>query len=139
MNTPPLVAKILIAASPKPREIVERILDGHDLSSAETIREAEQLLRKRSFDLIVCTIMFDESRMFDFLRLVKLKKEWRQIPFVCARAKNQILRSPVALEAVDFTSRALGAAAFLNISDYRWDPEREMRGEIEAVLRRHRG
>lgn len=118
---------------------MQRILHGNDLISAETIEEAVKLLRARAFDLIVCTVMFDESRMFDFLRVVKANKAWEKIPFVCARAKPQILRSPIALEAVDFTSRALGAAAFVDITIYKSDPEREMRDEIEAVLKAARG
>ena len=65
------MARILVAASPEPRAIVERILAGHELSRAETMAQAEQFLHERTFDLIIGTIVFDESRMFDLLRLVK--------------------------------------------------------------------
>ena len=128
------MAKILVAASPEPRTIVERILAAHELSCAETMPQAEQLLRERTFDLIICTIVFDESKMFDFLRHAKSSPEWQRIPFVCARLRSHILRSPVALEGVAFTCRALGAEAFLDIADYQADPEREMREAIEGFL-----
>jgi CheY-like chemotaxis protein len=96
--------------------------------------QAEQFLRERTFDLILCTIVFDESRMFDFLRLAKSKPESRRIPFVCARVRGHILRSPTALESAAFTCRALGAEAFLDIADYQVDPEREIRDAIERLL-----
>jgi CheY-like chemotaxis protein len=106
------MATILVAASPHPREVFERILKGHELVCAGTMAQAERLLRKQTFDLIICTILFDDSQMFDFLRLAKSKTEWRRIPFVCARARVETVNSPAALEAVDFTSRTLGPSHF---------------------------
>lgn len=128
------MAKILVAASAEPRAVVERVLAGHELSCAETMAQAEQFLRERTFDLIICTIVFDESKMFDFLRLAKSRLEWQRIPFVGARVRAHILRSPTALEAAAFTCRTLGAEAFLDIAGYQVDPEREMRDAIERVL-----
>ena len=128
------MAKILVAASPEPRAMVERMLAPLELSCAETMLQAEQLLRERTFDLIICTIVFDESKMFDFLRHAKSSPEWQRIPFVCARVRGHVLRSPTALEAAAFTCRELGAAAFLDIAAYRVEPEREMRDAIEGFL-----
>ena len=128
------MAKILVAASPEPRAILERILAGHELFCAEAMAQAQQFLGERTFDLIICTIVFDESRMFDFLRLAKSRLEWQGIPFVCARVRGHILRSPTALEAAVFTCRELGAAAFLDIAAYQVDPEREMRDAMEGLL-----
>ena len=132
------MASILVGASTTPRTIVERMLAGHELSCADTMAQAEALLRERRFDLIVCTILFDESRMFDFLRLAKSSLEWRRIPFVCARVRPHVLRSPTALEAIAFTSQALGAAAFLDVARYPVAPERQMRAAIERLLDVHR-
>jgi CheY-like chemotaxis protein len=128
------MAKILVAASPEARAVVERVLAGHDVRCAETMAQAEELLGERTFDLVICTIAFDESKMFDLLRLTKSRREWQRIPFVGARVRAHILRSPTALEAAAFTCRALGAEAFLDIADYQVDPEREMRGAIERLL-----
>jgi CheY-like chemotaxis protein len=128
------MATILVAASPEPCEIVTRILAGHELFCAQTVVEAEQRLRERTYDLIVCTIAFDESRMFDLLRLAKSKPQWQRIPFVCARVREHILRTATALESAAFTSRELGAEAFLDIAVYQVDPEREMRAAIERLV-----
>ena len=130
------MATILVAASPEPRAILERILAGHELFCAEAMAQAQQFLGERTFDLIICTIVFDESRMFDFLRLAKSRLEWQGIPFVCARVRGHILQSPTALEAAALTCRALGAEVFLDIADYRVDPEREMGDAIQRLLDR---
>ena len=128
------MVKILVAASREPRAVMERVLEGHELSCAETMAQAEQFLRERTFDLIICTIVFDESKMFDLLRHAKSSPEWQRIPFVCARVRGHVLRSPTALEAAAFTCRELGAAAFLDIAAYQVEPEREMRHAIEGFL-----
>src|SRR4029079_4348345 len=128
------LGKILVAASPEPSAILQRILGRHELSCAQTMVQAEQFLGERPFDLIICTIVFDESRMFDFLRLAKSKPEWQRVPFVCARVRGHIIRSLTALKAAALTCQELGAAAFLDIADYQVDPEREMRDAIERLL-----
>ncbi|HJQ81392.1 MAG TPA: hypothetical protein VJ828_15630 [Lacipirellulaceae bacterium] len=96
--------------------------------------QAKQFLRERVFDLIICTIVFDESKMFDLLQLAKSTPEWQRIPFVAARVRPHILRSPTAVRDAAFTCGTLGAEAFLDIADYQMDPEREMREAIERQL-----
>ena len=128
------MAKILVAAAPEPRAIVERILAGHELVCAETLAQAVQFLRGQSFDLIICTIVFDESRMFELLALAKSNPAWQRIPFACARVRPNIFRFPTSVRATAFTCRQLGAEAFLDIADYQADPEREMREAIERML-----
>lgn len=128
------MAKILLAASPEPREILHKMLAGHELSCVSTLAEAEGPLSHTGFDEIVCTLLFDESRMFDFLRLVKERPELRAVPFVCARMRPHVLDSKIAIEGIAFTCRALGAAAFLDIADYDGNPEQKMRSAIESFL-----
>jgi len=128
------MAKILVAASVEPRAVVKRLLVGHELSCAGTMAEAEKLLCERTFDLIVCTIVFDESKMYDLLRLAKSRPDWEAIPFVCARVRAHILRSSSASEAAALTCRELGAVAFLDIANYGIEPERELRQAIEGFI-----
>jgi CheY-like chemotaxis protein len=128
------MARILIAASPKPRETIERALAGHDLACVATMSKAERILRNETFDLIICTVLFDESRMLDLLRFAKSRPQSRAIPFACVRARTQVLANAIAVEAVDIASRALGAATFINVPAYRVNPERELRNEIEQLL-----
>ena len=128
------MASILVAASAEPSAILQRILAGHDLSLAQTMAQAEGLLHARHVDLIVCAIVFDESKMFDLLGLVKSSPHWQGIPFVGARVRGDILRSQKAVQAAAFTCLELAAVAFLDIAEYRVDPEREMRDAIDRLL-----
>lgn len=97
--------------------------------------QAVTFLTDARVDLIVCTIVFDESKMFDLLRLIKAAPEWEAIPFLCARVRPHILRSQTSLEAAALTCRILGAEAFLDIADYKVEQEREMRSAIERHLK----
>ena len=126
------MATILVAASADVTGILRRILVDHDLICAQTLLEAERLLGEARVDLIVCTVLFDESRMFDFLRIAKAKREWRDIPFICARLRREVIDTPVALEGVAFSCRTLGAVAFLDVQDY--SVELEMGAAIERFL-----
>jgi hypothetical protein len=128
------MARILVAASSEPREILDRILAGHELSCPQTLNEAEKMLRERHFDLIVCTVFFDESRMFDLLRMAKSQPGSKAITFVCVRLRQHVLDSRIAREGVAFTCKALGAAAFLDVADYQVDPDRHIRAAIDRLL-----
>jgi hypothetical protein len=101
------------------------------------MEQARKLLREGNFDLVFCTITFDESRMFDFVRLAKSSPEWRRIPLVVARVRSHIL-SPAALRSTAFACAALGAELFLDIADYQVDPEREMRNALDGILAQRR-
>jgi len=114
------------------------MLSGHETTPAGTMAQAARHLRRQEFDLILCTVMFDDSRMFDLLRLAKSRPDWARTPFVCARMRPSVLDEPVAWEAIDLACQELGAAAFLNVADYPTDAVRHMRRTIDKVLRRKR-
>ncbi len=82
--------------------------------------------------------MFDESRMFDFLRLAKENRKWKKIPFVCARIRpNTLADYAIAIEGVKLASTGLGAAAFLDVMDFQ--SESDMASEIELHAQRNKG
>lgn len=128
------MARILIAASPEPRRILERILADHQFTSAGTPGQAATCLQKVAFDLIICTVMFNEYRMFDFLRLVKNSEEWEKIPFICAQVISNVPGMSGASQGTRFAAEQLGATAFLDILDYQEDPQDQMRLAIESCL-----
>lgn len=117
------MARILIAASPEPRKILESILAEHQFTSAGTPRQAATCLQKVAFDLIICTVMFNEYRMFDFLRLVKDRQEWEKIPFICAQVISKVPGMSGASQSTRFAAKQLGAVAFLDILDYQQNPK----------------
>ena len=123
-------------ASPGPRKILEGILAEHQFTSAGTPGQAATCLQKVAFDPIIGTVMFNEHRMFDFLRRIKDREEWERIPFICAHVISKNPAMSGASGATRFAAKQLGAVAFLDILDYRENPQHEMRMAIESCLMR---
>lgn len=98
------------------------------------MRQAQHFLEHETIDLIVCTIVFDESRMFNLLRLVKSHRKWKRIPFACCKVRPKLLDYPIALEGVQIACKAMGAAAFLDVENYDDDAEERLREDIERLL-----
>jgi hypothetical protein len=79
--------------------------------------EAARLLDHR-FDVIVCGTHFDESKMFDLLRLAKSLPEVRATPFLCVRVLDGELDLS-AFQGISIATRALGAAGFVDLNRWR--------------------
>jgi hypothetical protein len=77
-------------------------------------------------DVIVCSITFDESRMFDFLRYAKLNSHARVIPFICVNVTDKLLSSTFE-QSIQIACMALGAAGFVDLN--RW---KNQHGATEA-------
>lgn len=113
---PPLRGKpILVAAEGIGR--LERILAGHDLTVAKNTDLAKAELRKREFAMIILGVNFDESRMFELLRLVRSYKVNQLTPVVCMLTSESRL-SDVAIEGLDHAVKAMLANAFLNLNKF---------------------
>jgi hypothetical protein len=106
--------KILVADLPEGQATIENIV-GRDatLIAVGTLGEALQRL-EGSIDMVLCGIHFDESRMFDLLRLCKAQDQSRSRPFLCYRDLESELQSTL-LESLDISCRALGAAGFVDL------------------------
>jgi hypothetical protein len=59
-------------------------------------------------DLIIGALQFDESRMFEFLTVVKSNPRWRGIPFFCIHHLPSVLR-PTAFKGLQLACRGYGA------------------------------
>lgn len=130
------MAKILLATSAEQREFCTNIFNGHELYCTDTIFEAKQLLQSGQYDLIICTVLFDESRMFDLLKFAKSTPKWKRIPFICGLVRTKLLDYPLVLEGVEIASKALGAEACFYINNYERNNEGEMPKYIENLLQR---
>jgi hypothetical protein len=85
-----------------------------ELVPAFSVPQALASLEESEIDAIVCSIHFDESRMFDFL--TRVGEVAPEIPIVCC----QILRSPLSLQAIDglvTTAKSLGCRGFVNYNE----------------------
>ena len=61
-----------------------------------------------SVDLILCSVQFDESRMFELLAAAKSSPRTRSIPFMCFRHLDSVLR-PASFRGLEIACRAYGA------------------------------
>ena len=85
-----------------------------DLVSAFSVQQAVVSLRGGDIDDILCSIHFDESRMFDFLR--EATKIAPQTPIVCCR----ILHTPLSKQAIEglvTTANSLGCRGYIDFND----------------------
>lgn len=115
-TAPPLRDKpILVAVAGAER--LQRILVGHHLTMTESVEEAKAELQKREFAMVILGVNFDESRMFELLRLVRTYKVNQLTPVVCMLTTPSRL-SDVAIEGLDHAVKAMLANAFLNLNKF---------------------
>jgi PleD family two-component response regulator len=112
MTAVPMSKSILIADTGEAR--LPALLAGHTLAFVRTLDEAKTALAGRSFDLIVISVHFDESRMFDLLRHVRSQERHRATPVVCV-LNADFARHAVAAESLAIAVKALGGTAYLDL------------------------
>lgn len=108
---------VLVADLHSGAQTIRNILSGRDnisVINTHTFAEAAAALDKNKINLIVCGLHFEQSRMFDFLRIVQADPKTRSIPFICFRDLNSDLSLPV-LEGLNIASKALGAIDFIDL------------------------
>lgn len=104
----------MLAADSAKAEPALRTLFAADftLHIANTVPKALAILDE-SFDVILCGVHFDDSRMFDMLRIAKADPRTRAVPFVCYRNLDTDL-GPTVVEGLEISTKALGAAMFVD-------------------------
>jgi len=106
MEKPPLAKKrILVAVDDCER--LERILAGHILTIPHSVEEAERELQAREYHMVILGVLFDESRMFELLRLVRTFKMNALTPVVCMLTGTSNL-SAVAINLHKFPDDPVG-------------------------------
>jgi CheY-like chemotaxis protein len=108
----PMKKSILVADHSDAR--LSALLSGHDLSYVGTMDEARSVLTGRNFDLIVISVHFDESRMFDLLRHVRWQERHRATPVVCVLTTD-FSRHAVTAEGLAIAVKALGGTAYVDL------------------------
>jgi hypothetical protein len=111
---PPAKPCVLLAARPVACAAVRQALgDDAEIVDAHTMDAAlEHLQGSAKISLVVCTVYFDDSRMFDLLRWARA--QCAHIPFVCARIfPKDITR--ISIEGVSIAVTSLGAAGFIDV------------------------
>src|SRR4051812_16946825 len=110
--------KILVAVNADTVERARRILDGHEVAFMRGVEEAKSALQAHEYDCIIMCITFDESRMFELLRLVRTYDCNRLTPVLCVLGSENSRLSEVALEGIDHAVKAMLANGFLNFNKF---------------------
>lgn len=97
----------VLAATAQPGYPVLRQLfaEEADMVFVFTLAEAMRELAAGGYDLVICTIHFDESRMFDLERQARATAP--SVPVVCCRLLDSILTNSL-LESMRFAVAGLG-------------------------------
>ena len=84
--------RVLVAGTYDAIDALSQALGGEaDLVAARSVKEALAELQRGSFDTIVCSVRFDESRMFEFLQAVMQHPHARPPRIVAFRANESAL------------------------------------------------
>jgi hypothetical protein len=86
-----------------------------ELVAAYSVAEALKRMQNGT-DLVLCSVRFDDSRMFDFLGALSTLPAARGVPVICCR----VLRTPMSAGArrgIELALEALGVVAFIDMHD----------------------
>ena len=125
----PARPRVLVAGTELAIDTCRRVLDdGVELLGARSVEEALEQLDP-SIALIISSVRFDESRMFDFLEALRAMRARCSAPVLCCRMVRQPL-SATMYHSIETAALALGVKAFMDL-----DTEIRERGEAEAQRR----
>src|SRR2546423_6141372 len=106
--------RILVAGTPLAVDTLRRVLGAEvELVVAHSLESAIEKLSVQP-DLIVCSVRFNESRMFDLLNHLHAMPGKAKIPVICCRAIDKPL-SAARDHAIRVAAEALGAIAFFDL------------------------
>lgn len=117
-----MTRKILVADTPEADRRLSAILSGYELVFVRTLEQAERSVRQAQFDLILVSVHFDESRMFDFLRHLQANGTHGKCPVVCTRS-YRFMSPAITTDGLEITVKALGCSLFLDLTKHRDDAQ----------------
>lgn len=122
----------MVADSPEGFLAISAILgDEFDLVPVHTVTEALDILQGsavmngRAVDVIIAGQHFESSQMVHFLQCVKAYKPTSHVPFICCGALPTQLSYGGGLAAMREACEALGALAYIDISEEGKGPGKE--------------
>jgi DNA-binding response OmpR family regulator len=120
------VSRILIADIPTGIVTLERILKGHECTAVTTMTAAESVLKTGAYDLIVAGLHFDDSQMFELIRVVKKSEKNADKPIICFCSRDTPMSRQIH-ESLEYSTKALAYNVYQN-------PDAELRRVMERCL-----
>ncbi len=127
------MAKILIADTLKDAGSFSELLTGHELTSIKTLKSGKQELTEHDFDLIVATLHFDDSQMFEFLQEVRAIPRNSGKPIICFCTRNTAM-TQLMHETLHRSTAAFGAWMYIDMQSYAKSPATTV--ELQRVIDR---
>lgn len=141
-NRPPLLCQIgllivepirvLTATVPEAMGVLDEAYPAPEFEYTAVLTLADAVAQlEQPYDLIACSVHFNDGQFYDFLRMAKAHPRARDIPFL-VHFTGMESRHHYVSQSVEIASRALGAADIIPI--YQW------RHELgnEGAFRRYR-
>src|SRR4051812_43772899 len=99
--------KILVAVQADTAErLRNRVLQGHAVKTVKTVHQACAELEVHEYSMVIICVTFDESRMFELLRLIRTYECNKLTPVICVQGLESRL-SDVAVEGLDHAVKAM--------------------------------
>jgi CheY-like chemotaxis protein len=117
---PPPSTRIVVAATPAMRARLERVLEGHQLTFAQTTADVMSFLSNDKYGMVIISVHFDESQMFTLLADIRAHSKYRKVPIVCVLADRGKL-SDIGVEGLDHAVKAMTANGFLDLQRFSDD------------------
>jgi hypothetical protein len=123
--------RILVADVPPMDERYSAALGGWQVEFVRTLQEARQALRGARYDALAVGVYFDDSRMFDLLRLLRADARNAATPALCVRGRA----GPASVSAywLETAVKALGAGEFVDLPAGE-DGARALRAAAERLI-----
>ena len=127
--------KILVADLPQMDSRYSAALTGWDIEFARTMGQARQALAGTRYDLVAIGVYFDDSQMFDLVRVVRGDARHGEVPIVCVRTRPGV--TAVATRTLETTVKELGAEELVDLAALGDDTAGEgaLRAAAEGLVR----
>lgn len=128
------VPRVLVAGTADAIDLVTRVLRREaELVTATSLKEAVSRL-DLPLEVIVCSVRFDESRMFDFLQTLRQAQPTRPAKVICLRA-SPVPLAPATRHAIEKALEALGIPTFIDFPHVALEQgERQARERLRAAI-----
>jgi CheY-like chemotaxis protein len=118
--------RVLVADAPDGAQLISNALRG--AAGVMPVSTGDEAIdRAREADLLALSIHFNNSRIFDVIRMTKSDPKTRYIPLLCFRSQERDIPLRV-LEALNLAQSLFGHIDFLDVAAVR-----RLQGEDEAL------
>lgn len=111
--------KILVADVPQMDARYSAAFGGWEIAFVRLLSEARQALGAARYDLVAIGVYFDDSQMFDLVRVLRSGGRHSEVPIICVRGRPGF--TAVTGRTLQVTCQALGADEFIDLLHYGED------------------